>query len=292
MSTAKCCGARVLIFVLDFILSSDRQAKQLMDSFHGIARRVVALSSMDVYRAWGVFYGLEPGELEAMPLDENSALRTGPAYPRQVFKKVRKMLPWVDDWYDKVPVERIILGDPGLPGTVLRLPMVYGPGDYAYRFHPFLKRMDDGRQYILFADDVAAMRTPRGYVENVAAGIALAATSDRAAGQVYNLGEAECYSELQWAQKIAAATGWRGEFVVLPHDKAPQHLYWPGNTAQHLVVSSQKIRSELGYREPIAQEEAIRRTIEWERAHPPETVGVPFNYQAEDGVLTEMKARA
>ncbi|MGC2742458.1 MAG: NAD-dependent epimerase/dehydratase family protein, partial [Candidatus Angelobacter sp.] len=41
--------------VVDFVLSSGRQAQQLMDTFRGIAGRVVALSSMDGYRAWGVF---------------------------------------------------------------------------------------------------------------------------------------------------------------------------------------------------------------------------------------------
>src|SRR5262249_12561091 len=180
--------------------------------------------------------------------------------------------------------------DKEVPGTVVRLPMVYGPGDYAHRFYPFLRRMGDARRHILFADDVAAMRTPRGYVENVAAGIALAAMSERAAGKIYNVGETESFSELEWARKIASAAGWQGEFVVLPHDKAPPHLHWPGNTAQHLVVSSEKIRRELGYQEPIARDEAIRRTIAWERGHPPETAGASFDYQAEDVALSEMKA--
>jgi nucleoside-diphosphate-sugar epimerase len=35
--------------VIDLVLSSARQALQLMDTFRGIASRVVALSSMDVY---------------------------------------------------------------------------------------------------------------------------------------------------------------------------------------------------------------------------------------------------
>src|SRR5262245_51885973 len=35
--------------VVDFVLSSSRQALQLMDTFRGITGRVVALSSMDVY---------------------------------------------------------------------------------------------------------------------------------------------------------------------------------------------------------------------------------------------------
>ena len=278
--------------VIDFILSSGRQAKQLIDTCRGITGRIVALSSMDVYRAWGVFYGLEPGELEPMPVDETSAVRTQrQTYPAEVLKKLQAMLPWLDDEYDKAAVERAILGDKELPGTVMRLPMVYGPGDFAHRLYPFLKRMDDARPHILFADDVAVMRTPRGYVENVAAGIALAAMSDRAAGQIYNVGEAEAFTELDWARKIAAAAGWLGEFVVLPHDKTPAHLHWPGNTAQHLVVSSEKLRRELGYNEPVPRDESIRHTVAWERKHPPDTVG-PFDYKAEDAAINGMKASA
>ena len=278
--------------VIDFILSSERQAKQLIDTFRGIAGRVVALSSMDVYRAWGVFYGFEPGGLEPMPVDETSSVRTqAQTYPPAVLKKTQAMLPWLDDEYDKVKVERVVLDTEGLSGTVVRLPMVYGPGDYAHRFYPSLKRMDDARPHILFADDVAAMRTPRGYVENVAAGIVLAATSDKASGQIYNICEAESFSELEWARKIAATTGWKGEFVVLPHAKTPPHLHWPGNTAQHLVVSSEKIRTQLNYREPIARDEAIRRTILWEREHPP---GDPpaLNYEAEDQAVARLKDTA
>jgi len=54
--------------------------------------------------------------------------------------------------------------------------MIYGPGDPLHRFHPTLKRIGDGRKQIIFSDDVATIRTPRGYVEDVGAAIALAAT--------------------------------------------------------------------------------------------------------------------
>src|SRR5438876_11771645 len=42
--------------VIDAILSSGPQAEVLMDVFRGVARRVVALSSMDVYRACAVLH--------------------------------------------------------------------------------------------------------------------------------------------------------------------------------------------------------------------------------------------
>jgi nucleoside-diphosphate-sugar epimerase len=87
--------------------------------------------------------------------------------------------------YDKIPVERAVLANTRQPGTVVRLPMVYGPGDPLHRFFPTLKRMLDGRERILFAEDVAEWRSPRGYAENVAGAIALAASSEQAVGNVY-----------------------------------------------------------------------------------------------------------
>lgn len=279
--------------VVDFVLSSGRQAQQLMDTFRGIAGRVVALSSMDVYRAWGVFYNMEPGGLQELPLTEDSELRASRiTYPPDVLKKVQAIYGWIDAEYDKIPVEQAVLGDAKLPGTILRLPMIYGPGDPVHRFHPILKRIDDGRKQIIFADDVAPLRTPRGYVEDVGAAVALAASSPRAAGRIYNVCETESFGELDWARKIAAAAKWAGQFIVLPHDKTPKHLLWPANTAQHVVASSERIRKELGYRELLPREEAIHRTIEWERANPPAVPTAQFNYEAEDEALSQFKATA
>ncbi len=51
---------------------------------------------------------------------------------------------WLDD-YDKILVEQAVMGELSLPGTVLRLPMVYGPGDLQHRLFPYVKRMADRR---------------------------------------------------------------------------------------------------------------------------------------------------
>ncbi|HLJ28138.1 MAG TPA: NAD-dependent epimerase/dehydratase family protein [Candidatus Angelobacter sp.] len=278
--------------VIDMLLSSESQARKLMDTFRGLTGRVVALSSMDVYRAWGVFYCLETGGLQELPVTEDSELRTKQIrYPPEVLKKVQEIFSWMNDEYEKITVEKEVLNNDGeLPGTVVRLPMVYGPGDPLHRLHFLLKRMDDGRRSIIFADDVAAVRTPRGYVENVAHAIALAATLERASGRVYNVCEPTAFSELDWARRAAAVAGWEGDFVVLPHDKTPKHLLWPGNTAQHLVVSSDRIRAELAYREQVPLNEALRRTIQWEREHLPQNPMAQFDYPAEDDALQRLEA--
>ena len=274
--------------VVDLILSSGRQAHELMDIFRGEAARVVALSSCDVYRACGILHGTEPGPLQPVPLTETSELRTVlRTYPPHRVKMLQQVFAWLDEEYDKIPVEQEILSDAQLPGTVLRLPMVYGPGDPLRRLQPIVKRVDDGRPAILFEETFARWRGPRGYVENVAAAIALAAADARAAGRIYNVGEAECVTELEWAERIAAAMGWRGEFVVLPEDRTPPHLRMPGNAEQHWTIDTTRIREELGYREPIAQDAAIRRTIEWEHANPTPSSPHAFDYAAEDAALVK-----
>jgi nucleoside-diphosphate-sugar epimerase len=256
--------------VIDLVISSGPQAKELMNTLRGVAGRVVMLSSIDVYRAIGVSHGTESGPLQEVPLTEESELRHSlHPYPAESMPLMRKIFPWMTDDYDKIPAERIVMNDPELPGTVLRLPMVYGPGDRLHRFYPVVKPIADGRDHIILAEALAGWRSPRGYVENVAAAIALATTDDHAERRIYNICEEPSFSELEWARKIASEMRWKGEFVVLPAERTPRHLLKPGNAAQHWTASSVRIRRELGYEEPVAIEDAIRRTIRWERENPP-----------------------
>jgi nucleoside-diphosphate-sugar epimerase len=274
--------------VVDVVLSSGRQARELMNVFRGHARRVVALSSMDVYRACGVTHRLEEGPLESLPLRaETSALRTKlETYPPAQVQVLQQIFGWLDDEYDKIPVEREVVGHGELPGTVVRLPMVYGPRDPLHRFHPIVKRIVDGRRVIPFSADMAQWRATKGYVEDVGAAIVAAAVVDRATGRIYNVGEADTLTELEWAQQVARALNWDGEFKLMPDDRLPAHLRAPGNTAQHWIGDTTRIREELGFRETITREEAIRRTVEWERANPP-TGFTPheFDYPSEDEAL-------
>jgi nucleoside-diphosphate-sugar epimerase len=219
--------------VVDMILSSGRQAEVLMNVFRGYTRRVVAVSSMDVYRACGVLHGTEPGPIEPLPLTESSAVRTTlQTYPAAQVEMLQRIFGWLDAEYDKIPVERAVLDDGGLQGTVLRLPMVYGPGDPLRRFHPVVKRILDGRRVVLFSDRMAQWRATKGYVEDVARAIALAATERQAAGRIYNVGEADTLTELEWAERIARAMEWDGVFMIRPDEDLPEHLRAPGNTAQ------------------------------------------------------------
>jgi nucleoside-diphosphate-sugar epimerase len=265
--------------VIDLIAYYERHALGLLAVFRGVAERAVVLSSGDVYRAYGVFHGSEPGPVEPVPLAEDAPLR-GVLFP------YRAQAAGPDDLaygYDKIPVERTVLGDPALSGTVLRLPMVHGPGDYQHRLYPYLRRIDDGRPAVLLDEAMAGWRCTRGYVEDVAGAIALAATDPRAAGRVYNVGEAHAPSEAEWVRAVGLAAGWRGEVVIVPRGRLPA----PGNLEQDVVTDTTRIRRELGYHEEVPPAEALRHTVEWERRHPPDPAP-PADYATEDALLADL----
>jgi hypothetical protein len=101
---------------------------------------------MDVYRACGVLHRLEQGPLEPMPLTEDSPLRTKlQTYPPDQIKTLQVIFGWLDEEYDKIPVERDVLGQTALSARVLRLPMVYGPRDPLNRLLPLLSGLTRSR---------------------------------------------------------------------------------------------------------------------------------------------------
>jgi nucleoside-diphosphate-sugar epimerase len=253
-----------------------------VDRFGGIAKRVVAISSGDVYRAYGRLLGSEPGPLEPVPLKEAAALR-------EEFYPYRDTAAGPADWtyhYEKILVERAVLASSAPIGTVLRLPAVYGPGDPYRRLRPYIKRMDDGRPAILLERAQSGWRWTHGYVENVARAIAIAVLDERAVGQVYNIGESSVPTMLERIKQIGRAAGWNGAIVTLPAERLPQHLRAPYEPRQDLVVDVTKFRADLDFTDAVTIDDGLRRTIAWERANPPETGDPgPAEYAAEDAAL-------
>jgi len=104
--------------VIDLVISSGSQAEELMNIFRGVARRVVMLSSIDVYRAVGISHGTETGPLQELPLTEESELRrTLHPYPAESMQLLHKVFAWVTDDYDKIPAEHTVMNDRELPGN-------------------------------------------------------------------------------------------------------------------------------------------------------------------------------
>lgn len=260
--------------VVDLFPYTEADARNLMETFSGIAGRVVAISSCDVYQAFGRVNRIEAGPPQEGPLTEQSPL-CETRYPFRGARAERSD-------YDKVLVEQVVMSHEGLPGTILRLPMVYGPGDYQHRLYPYLQQMRDGRSVILMDEGFASWRWSRGYVEDIAEAICLAALHEKAAGQIYHVAEEFGLPMREWVERIAAGVGWRGKIVTVPAADLPSHLVMDIETGQHIQLDTSKIRSELGYAERFSPEEAMSRTIAWESANPPERAAGMIDYKAED----------
>ncbi|MGH9468462.1 MAG: hypothetical protein ACRD1Y_14000 [Terriglobales bacterium] len=180
-------------------------------AFAGKARRLVLLSSGDVYRAWDIFLGRDPGPALPGALTETSPLRT-------------RLYPYEGQEYDKILAEQAARSDPRLPVVVLRLPKIYGPGSpapmedlYAFREHP-------------------GWRWTHGHVADAAAAVALAALHTAAEGETYNVGELDTPTVGERLAALAAPDS------LPPADR--EH-----NFAQAIVYDTGKIRRELEWSE-------------------------------------------
>ena len=250
--------------VVDTIAYTESDAMLFVETFHGLARRAVVLSSQDVYAAYGRLLRLEARARELGPLTEDAELRAT-RHPYRAKARGPEDLAYE---YDKIPVEAAVAGHADLPATILRLPFVYGPGDPQRRLRPYLERMRDPE--ILLDRAKASWRWTRGYVEDVGEAIALAAGDERAAGRIYNLGEEDAATEAEWVRLIGKAAGWGGEVRAVPSDELPKELKEPFDFSQDLAVDTRRIRKELAYREPVGRMEGLRRTVAWEAAQPRE----------------------
>ncbi len=219
--------------VIHMIAMGELDARAAMQAFTGRVQRMVAVSSGDVYQAYGRFTGLEPGPVEAGLLTEDSPLRKV-LYPYRAQAKSSEELSY---YYEKILVEREVLGHAQLPGTILRLPKVYGPGGNANfaTVHGYR--------------DKPSWRWTHGYVENVAAAIVLVALHPAAAGRIYNVGEAYTPTIAERLQNLPPS--------ALPTTQAEGYDF-----RHDIAYDTSRIRQELGYAERASYKEGLRRTLD------------------------------
>ena len=238
--------------VVDMTAYTGEDMEGLLTALPPSLTRLVVISSGDVYWTYAAFLGLSSARPTAAPVDEQAPLRDQ-LYPYRARASGPEDLLY---GYEKIVVEQLAQSLAKVPVTILRLPMVYGPHDLHKRVGGYLDRLRaSGRTLRLNAAE-AAWRCTRGYVEDVAWAIRLAALEARAAGETFNVGEDEVLTELDWVRAIALAAGWAGQVISDPATPPSLSAQWDTS----LVVDTRRIREVLGYREPIGRPEGLRRT--------------------------------
>ena len=172
--------------VLDMVPVHAAHAESVMAAAEADrAGRVVAVSSMDVYRGFDVVHRKET-TVQPVPFTEESELRVH-RYPyRSRFEPGDAMYD-----YDKIDVEERVLGSVAVPGVVLRLPVVFGPKDRQHRLYGIARRIADGMPVIVMPEGLGVWRFGKAFRSNVADAIALGCVHPAAAGGIFNVGSFE-----------------------------------------------------------------------------------------------------
>lgn len=245
--------------VLDMTARNAADAEHVIEAVAGATRRIVMVSSGSVYRNFGVLLTTEPDPVASSPASELAPLRRK-LYP---YRGATPRPPddpkhWLDD-YDKLPAERAFVERADVPVAIVRLPMVYGPGDPDRRLDGYVRHARD-RRPVLLHTDAASWRNSRSFVGNAAHAIARIVT-DTVADGVFNVAEPADLSEAEWVERIGGVVHTVSRESNPDARPAIDELPVHANFAQHLRLDSGRIRRELGYTELVDPDEALNLTV-------------------------------
>ena len=174
-----------------------------------------------------------------------------------------------------------------------RYPYLYGPYQPAPREWTIVRRILDGRQRIVVADDGLTLHH-HGYTENCAAAVVPRSNIPSAArGTIFNIGDEEVLTVRQVVELCARELGAEIEIVSMPYELAVPA--WPllaQPSATHRVLDLTRVHHQLGHRDVVPAREAVAHTARWLAEHPPARGGLeemvltdPFDYAAEDALM-------
>ena len=251
--------------------------RRIAELLVGRTGHFISVGGVPAYRGWMNPWLYDPPGLP-VPMPEDGLLVADPSEDEKGYRIVR--------------TEAAVFEHQ--PAAVhFRYPYVYGPHQLVPREWCVVRRILDGRDRIVVADDGLTLHH-YGYTENLAHAVLLAVDNPvAAAGKVFNAGDDEVLSVRQVIEIVATALGHDLEIVSMPYDLAlPARPMLAQPLPTHRVLDLTRIRGDLGYRDVVPAREALAQTARWLAEHPPEPEGMeetvltdPFDYAAEDRLI-------
>ena len=240
----------------------------------GKVERFISAGGVPAYRGYMHPAAFEPAGLP-VPTGEDAAKVRGPQDDDKGWRILRTE-------------EAVFECHPG--ATHIRYPYVYGRHQPIPCEWPIVRRILDGRPFIILPDGGLTLHH-MGYAANVAHGMLLAVDRpENARGRIYNCADDEALTLRQRTAIIAAALGRPLEIVSMPWELAvPARPLVMQPLTTHRVLDTSRIRVELGYTDLVPAREALAITARELAAQPPPIGGIeemvlqdPFDYGAED----------
>lgn len=270
----------------DVVIATYGRIRVVAEAFKDRAGQFITVSGEPAYRG---YYRPESNFPSGMPLPASESAQTVASEEEHRFSRLIV-----------ATEEAVHAAHPS--ATIFRYPYVYGPRQVLPREWSVVRRILDRRPFIILADGGGMLMT-HGYIDNVAHAVMLAVDRPTiAAGKIYNCGDDRQFSLRQVVDIIGDELGHRLDIVNVPEAAAfPARGISLNMPQSHLLVDTHRIRAELGYRDVIDAETALRQTARWYVEHADEVAaGIErrledrFDYQAEDrlAVIYRDAARA
>jgi nucleoside-diphosphate-sugar epimerase len=181
--------------------------------------------------------------------------------------------------------------------TCIAYPILYGPRQPGALDWCIVRRVLDRRRPFIIADGGIKLED-RAFVRNAAHAVLLAVDQPAiAAGKTYLVADRTLLTLRQRIEAIAQLMGHRFDLIDLPWELArPCHVLWR-HRRDCTIRDTGLIRAELGYRDQVDAEEALRQSITWLLEHRPQPgdeleqqLGDPFDYAREDRLIADWRA--
>lgn len=179
----------------------------------------------------------------------------------------------------------------GFAGAVFRYASIYGPWQLYPREWSVVKRVLDGRAFIILPDGGLTINS-RCAARNAAHFLLLAVDRMEAArGRIFNAADSRQYSLRQWVQLASTHAGRELVPITIPFDLAgPGRGLFPVPHTDHCMVSIRLAEEILGYQDAVSPEAATREAVEFLIANPPSARVVDgmadrFDYEQEDAIV-------
>jgi dihydroflavonol-4-reductase len=212
----------------------------------------------------------------------SSAKIIGPTAPDEIFTEADTCWPVSDYGRSKLLAEEYLESKrEGLPFTIVRLPLVYGPRNLAGLYTAF-KLISRGIRI-----DVGLGETNVGYVSDIVEGIILAAENPLTTGQRYFIGEDRSSSVDDWFTSIETALNKKTVCIKLFYPfmflyASFSEMYAnlrravPVLTRYNLRyikkypvcrIGMEKAKKDFGYRTKIPLSKGVKLTARWYKDH-------------------------
>ncbi len=272
----------------DVVIATYGRVRHIAAQVAGKTDQFISVSGTPIYKGFVTPSALDPADL-AVGVTEDFDLVPPDGIPGETYGSAA-----IRRTEDAV----FGLGASGAFGaSTFRYPSIYGPRNPHSWEWSAVRRVLDGRQFIVLPDGGLPVHS-RLSAWNAAHSVLLAVDhAEAAAGQAFNCADDDQFSLAQWFAMAASIAG--GELEVIG---VPGEIPSPGwatmvfhyTSSRHVIIDTTKIRELLGYTDAKPAREGLAETVAWQIAHQdqPEwwTVLDPFDYDAEDAYVEAWRA--